>query len=337
METSIYGKMMNMEKKTILPIDSFVLALFAIVLLATIFPCRGGWAVLFEYAKTIGIFLLFFLHGAKLSRESIRNGLLNVKLQMATLLVTFVLFPVLGLVLVRIPYLEPTFIPGLCFLTFLPSTVQSSIAFTAIAKGNVPSAVCAATLSNLIGIFLTPILVAIFLHTEDSQVLHASYFAESIKKISLQLLLPFVLGHLARPRIGTWVDKHKTLLGRVDRGSILLVVYTAFSASIVDGLWNRTSLSGLIALTAICAGLLAIVFLVAWKLGIWLKLERADKIVLFFCGSKKSLATGVPIAGALFPASEIGLMILPIMIFHQIQLIACAIIAPRLTRNSEKP
>ena len=338
METGICGKnvFMNSRTKNRFSVDPFVLGLFGMVVLATVLPCQGWWAAWAERIKFAVIVLLFFLHGARLSSETLRSGMLNWRLQGVTLLVTFFLFPILGLALVRLPFIEPAFLPGICFLTLLPSTVQSSIAFTSLAKGNVGAAVCAATLSNLVGVFMTPFLVAIMMPKSEihpNQTSEALSFMDSIWNICLQLLLPFVLGHLARPWIGKWIDRHKTTLGYLDRSSILIVVYTAFSAAVVQGLWNRTSWTDIVWLSFICFGLLLFVLGTTWQLGRRLGLKREDTIVLFFCGSKKSLATGVPIAGTMFPAPEVGLIILPLMLYHQIQLLVCAMIAPLLTKD----
>lgn len=311
--------------------DPFVAALFAVVLVASLFPCSGRAAVLFDYAADFGIVLLFFLHGAKLSRKAILGGILHWRLHLATLMLTFGLFPALGLLLIRLPGLDPGLSAGLLYLTLLPSTVQSSIAFTSIAGGNVPAAVCGATLSNVLGIFLTPLLVATLMQVPGSQ---AQVSLDSVKNIALQLLLPFVVGHCVGPWLAGILSRHKSLVGRVDRGTVLLVVYTAFSASMVGGLWSRLSFQALAGIVLISCGLLTFVMVVCKILADCLALNREDSIVLFFCGSKKSLATGVPMAGTLFPATEVGLIILPLMIFHQIQLIVCAVIARRLAKQS---
>ena len=321
-------------KKTLGAIDGFVAALLAVGVAASLLPCRGNGAIFFEFVTDAGIVLLFFLHGAKLSREAIVDGMLNWRLHLASLAVTFALFPILGLLLIRIPGLDPALVAGTLYLTLLPSTVQSSIAFTSIARGNVPAAVCAATLSNLFGMFITPVLVAMLMQVPGGQV-HVSL--DSVKNIALQLLLPFVIGHCSRPWIAAWIARHKSLVGRMDRGTILLVVYTAFSAAVVDGLWSRLSVVSLILMAILSCGLLAFVLVVCWSIGPRLGLNREDSIVLLFCGSKKSLASGVPMAGTLFPAAQVGLIILPLMIFHQIQLIACAVIAKRLAEGSRKP
>lgn len=304
--------------------EPFVLALLGTVVLASLLPARGVGVPIFDTLTTAAIVLLFFLHGAKLSREALLGGARNWRLHLAVLMTTFVLFPMLGLGLVTLPFVTGTMAAGLLFLTLLPSTVQSSIAFTAIAGGNVAAAVCSASFSNLLGIVVTPALVAILTSLPGAS---ASISTDAIEGIALQLLLPFLLGHALRPWIGGFVTRHKPLISTVDRGSILLVVYTAFSAAVMEGLWSRVSGESLAVLLATCCALLAAVMLLTLGLGRVLGFSREDRIVLLFCGSKKSLATGVPIAGLLFPAAEVGAVILPVMVFHQIQLIACAVIA----------
>lgn len=315
-----------MGKRVLALFEPFVLALLATVLLATLLPARGVWAEIAGVAADAGIVLLFFLHGARLSREAIVAGLRNMRLHAAVLASTFLLFPLLGLLLARA--LPGPLAAGMLFLTLLPSTVQSSIAFTAIARGNVAAAVCSASFSNLLGIVLTPALVALLMGRTGSGV-GGGISLGSIETILLQLLLPFLVGHLLRPWIGGFVGRHKAILSLVDRGSILLVVYTAFGAAVVEGLWHRVSGADLLLILALCLVLLAAVLLATWSAGRALGLSREDAIVLVFCGSKKSLASGVPMAGVLFPPAQVGLVLLPVMLFHQVQLIACAVIARR--------
>jgi sodium/bile acid cotransporter 7 len=267
---------------------------------------------------------LFFLHGARLSREAIWDGMRNWRLHAAVLATTFALFPLLGLGLAHL-FTGPV-AAGLLFLTLLPSTVQSSIAFTAIARGNVAAAVCSASFSNLIGIVLTPALVALLMGNAGAGISLAS-----IEAIVFQLLVPFVAGHLLRRWIGAWVARQKKMLTLVDRGSILLVVYTAFGAAVVEGLWHHVSPGDLALILAACIALLATVLAATWGIGRAMGLSREDAIVLLFCGSKKSLASGVPMAGVLFPPAQVGVVLLPVMLFHQIQLIACALIAKRMS------
>ena len=309
--------------------EPFILMLIGTVVLASILPPRDTVATIVAAAADIGIVLLFFLHGARLSRAAIRAGASNWRLHAAVLAVTFVVFPLFGLGLSRI--MTGPVAAGILFLTLLPSTVQSSIAFTAIARGNVAAAVCSASFSNLLGIVVTPLLVAWLMGAAGSISL------DSIESIVLQLLVPFVAGHLLRPWIGDWVARRKTMLTVVDRGSILLVVYSAFGAAVVEGLWHRLSPGDLALVALICCVLLALVLLVTRGLGSLLGLSREDAIVLQFCGSKKSLASGVPMAGVLFAPAQVGVVLLPVMLFHQIQLIACAVIARRHAERPEEP
>jgi len=314
-----------MLKRFLVLFEPFILMLIGTVVLASVLPPRGAGVPLFDAIADIAIVLLFFLHGAKLSREAVLQGMSNWRLHLAVFAVTYILFPISGLGVAALPFLAPPIAMGMLFLTLLPSTVQSSIAFTAIARGNVAAAVCSASLSNIVGIVLTPALAAILIHSSGS----ASVSVSSIESIVVQLLLPFVAGHLLRPWIGGFVARQKKLLTVVDRGSILLVVYTAFGAAVVDGIWHRLSAGELALILLACAVLLGLVLVATWGLGKLMGLSREDAIVLLFCGSKKSLVSGVPMAGVLFPPAQVGLVILPLMLFHQLQLIACAFIARR--------
>lgn len=309
-----------------LALDPFLLLLISTVALASLLPARGVGAGIAGGVADAGIVLLFFLHGAKLSRAALVGGAMAWKLHLAVLATTFVFFPLIGIATQRIGIIPEGMRAGLLFLTLLPSTVQSSIAFTAIARGNVAAAVVSASFSNLLGIFLTPLLVALLMQKAGSGDLVT---LDAIEGIVVQLLLPFIVGHLARPWIGDFITRHKAMIGRVDRGSILLVVYAAFSAAVVEGLWGRVSGQELAVLALLCVVMLALVLLFTWWLGRMIGLSREDAIVLIFCGSKKSLASGVPIAGVLFPAAIVGPILLPIMLFHQIQLMACAALARR--------
>ena len=314
-------------------LDPFILALLGTVLLASLLPARGGFAPVIADFADAGIVLLFFLHGAKLSREAIIAGASHWRLHGAVFAATFVLFPIIGFAVSKLPMLPPPVAVGLLFLTLLPSTVQSSIAFTAIARGNVAAAVCSASFSNLIGIVVTPLLVAFLIGGRNG----AGMSWHSVESIFLQLLLPFLLGHALRPWIGGFVARHKPLITFVDRGSILLVVYSAFGAAVVQGIWHRISgvAVGLIVLSFFV--ILGAVLLITWLAGKALGFSREDAIVLLFCGSKKSLASGVPMAGVLFAPAQVGITILPLMLFHQIQLFACALIARHYAEQAVEP
>jgi sodium/bile acid cotransporter 7 len=316
--------------------DPFIIALVATVGLASILPCRGFWSGFFAVATDIAIALLFFLHGAKLSREAVLDGVGNWRLHLTALVATFVLFPVIGS-LIRLAgggFVDAPLLAGVLFLCLLPSTVQSSIAFTSIAGGNVPAAVCSASASNVLGMLITPVLVGILMHGLAQG--GGGLSPRAIGEIALQLLAPFIAGHLARPLLVRLLGRHAAIVNLVDRGSILLVVYTAFSAAIVEGLWGRVSAGDLL-LIALLDGIVLALVLVATTLGARrLGFGRADEIAIVFCGSKKSLAAGVPMAGVLFPAASVGVMILPLMLFHQMQLMVCAVLARRYAARSKQ-
>ncbi len=310
-----------------LKLDSFLVALIGTVVLASLLPCAGRAATVMGWATDGAIALLFFLHGARLSREAILAGMGAWRIHALALGSTFVLFPVMGLTLRAAGHgwLNPAIADGILFLCLLPSTVQSSIAFTSIARGNVPAAVCSASASNIIGIFVTPVLVGLLL----LQGRQGGFSFDAVISIVEQLLVPFVVGHLSRPLTAAFVARHKYLLGFVDRGVILLVVYTAFSAAVIEGLWRRYSWEDLGLTFALNALILAIALTATRWASHLAGLSVEDETAVVFCGSKKSLASGVPIAGVLFPPALLGPMILPLMLFHQMQLMACAVIARR--------
>lgn len=313
-----------------LRVDPYILAIVMMVVLASVLPCRGQAAVVMNGLTYAAISLLFFLYGARLPVETIIQGLTNWRLQITVLLSTFLLFPLLGLAFSHLfqGLLGPSLSLGLLFLCLLPSTVQSSIAFTSIARGNVAAALCSASISNLLGIFISPLLVALLLARHD-----AGISASSIKDIVLQLLVPFLAGQILRPWLKNFVGKHKFLLGLVDRGSILLVVYTAFSEGVVNGIWSQIDIQSLLLLLVANLILLTVVLVLTTIISRRMGFSKEDEIAIVFCGSKKSLASGIPIANVLFPAQTVGLMVLPLMLFHQVQLMACAAIARRYARR----
>jgi sodium/bile acid cotransporter 7 len=318
-----------MPRPRFLP-DNFTLALIGVVVLATVLPAQGVGARAFELITTAAIGLLFFLHGAKLSREAILGGIMHWRLHVLVFCCTFVLFPLLGWALrpVLQPLVTPDLYLGVLYLCVLPATVQSAIAFASIARGNIAAAICSASASTLLGVFVTPLLVNWLVVPGQ----HAGQSLDAVGKILLQLLLPFVIGHLMRPVVGGWVQRHAKLVKVVDQGAILLVVYAAFSA-VVAGLWRETPLHALVGLIVLCCVLLAVVLTCTTLLARKLGFNKADEITIVFCGSKKSLASGVPMANVLFPAAMVGPVLLPVMIFHQIQLMVCAHLAQRYNRR----
>ncbi|WP_313535596.1 bile acid:sodium symporter family protein [Sphingomonas sp.] len=306
-------------------IDPYLLMLLGTVGLAALFPARGMWASIADEAVTIAVALLFFLYGARLAPSAIWAGLTNWRLQLTVFLSTFLIFPILGLGAYAIAsHVLPSGIAlGLLFLCLLPSTVQSSIAFTSIARGNVPAALCSASLSNLIGVIVTPLLAALLLPSNSGTGISLS----QLESIAMQILLPFAAGQAARPLIGGFILKHRLLTMIVDRGSILLVVYAAFSEGMVAGVWGRVSLTDLALVLAFNAVLLGIVIATTRIGSRRLGFSKEDEIAIVFCGSKKSMASGIPMATILFPGGAVSLIVLPLMIFHQLQLFVCAVLA----------
>lgn len=322
-----------MSRPRFLP-DNFTLALVVTVSLASFFPARGSVAHGFEWLTTAAISLLFFLHGAKLSREAVVAGATHWRLHLLVLASTFVMFPVLGLLLkpVLAPLVTPDLYLGILFLCCLPATVQSAIAFTSMARGNIPAAVCSASASTLIGVFVTPILVSLVVTPNGGD---AGPSLGSIGRILLQLMLPFVIGQLARPLIAGWIKKQGKLVKLVDQGSILLVVFTAFSAAVVEGLWQQIPAVSLLGLVVVCCVLLALALVLTRYTSRKLGFSTEDEVTIVFCGSKKSLASGIPMAKVLFASHAVGAIVLPLMLFHQIQLMVCAVLAQRYAQRRE--
>lgn len=314
-------------------IDGYTLALIGTVVLASVLPASGAAARVLDVASVLAIATLFFLHGARLPREAIIAGLINWRLHGVVLLATFALFPLLGFLSQPLlaAWLTPQLLVGVLFLCALPSTVQSSIAFTSMAGGNIPAAVCSASASNLIGVFATPLLVATLLsaHGSANSPLHA------IGAIVLEILLPFIAGHLLRPWLRNALDRKAALMAYTDRGTVLLIVYVAFSASVVEGLWRQVPMPALIATLVVVCLLLAVVLTITTWVSRRLGFVVEDEIVIVFCGSKKSLATGLPMAKILFAGNPaLGMIVLPLLLFHQIQLMVCAMLAQRYAARS---
>ena len=324
------GRLSGLIQK--LRIDPYMLALVGMVVLASILPARGAAALQLGLITKLAVGLLFFLHGARLSPQSVGAALVHWRLHLTILAISFAVFPLIGLAASHLPnaVLPASLAQGVLFLCCLPSTVQSAIAFTAVARGNVAAAVVAASASNLIGIVVTPVLVGLLMHAQGNAMSWSS-----VEAILVQLFLPFALGQVLRPWIGGFVTRHKASLTYVDRGSILLIIYSAFSNSVTGGLWDKIAGPDLAKLLIICLILLGLVLIASTVLARAFGFNKMDEIAIVFAGSKKSLATGVPMAGILFPAATAGVIVLPLMIFHQIQLMACAFLSQRYGQRPE--
>jgi sodium/bile acid cotransporter 7 len=311
--------------------DWYLVLIIAMAGLASVAPAQGHFAASLDWATKFAIGMVFFLHGARLSREAVIRGMVHWRLHLLILAATFGLFPALCAAIASLPswITPPELAGGIVLLGCLPSTIQSSIAFVGVARGNVPAAVASASASNMLGVFVTPVLASLLMNAKGA-VSGGAFWS-----ILLQLLFPFVAGQVARPWIGGFVSRHNKTLGRLDRGTILLIVYVAFSGAVTAGVWDRLSAYDLLRLLGICLALLAAVLAATTVASRALGFDKADEIAIVFCGSKKSLASGAPIAAALLSPAVAGVAMIPLMIFHQIQLMACAVIAQRYARRPD--
>ena len=313
--------------------DNFTVALACTVVLASLLPATGQIAYFLEKITSAVIVLLFFLHGSKLSRQAIWAGIGHWRLHLVVISTTFVFFPLLAWLLQPLlEHLLPNeLVLGILFLCTLPATVQSAIALTGLARGNIPAAVCSASGSTLMGILITPLLVGLLI----AQSTNAASSLEAVGKIALQLLLPFAVGHLLRPWTSGILQRIGSNIKIVDQGSILLVVYAAFSGAVVAGLWKQIPLTALLTLFVVCALILACSM--SWCVWISRRLgfSTADEATILFCGAQKSLVSGIPMAKVLFTAAAVGPMVLPVMLFHPMQLMVSAVFAARYNKAQE--
>ncbi len=305
--------------------DSFTLMIVAAVALASVAPASGPAVPLLDVVVKAAVMALFFLHGARLAREAVLQAIGQWRLQFVILALTFLAFPALALLtsplLARA--LEPTLYLGFLFLCCLPSTVQSSIAFTSVGRGNVPAAACAASASNLLGIVATPLLTGLLLAREGS------ITPGAVGSIVLLLLVPFVAGQVARPWLGGWLSRRRLLLITVDRAAILLMIYASFGKAVEAGVWQRVSAVDLALVVVVSIALLAAIVTLAISTARRLGFTRPDEVAIVFCGSMKSLVTGMPMANVLFAGAQAGILVIPLIVFHQVQLLACAVLARR--------
>lgn len=309
--------------------DPLIVGILLALLVGLFVPLPGGLLSGVDRAGDVAIFALFFVYGLRLSTREVIGGLRNWKLQGGIFASTFVLFPLLGLLIhwAAEPLLGAALATGVLYLTLLPSTVQSSVAFVSVARGNIAGAICAATISNVAGMFLTPLLVLWLMNSSGSQGLGG------IQAVLLQLLLPFILGQLLQPFFGEWVRGHRPLTKVLDQGTVILLVFSAVASATADGVWSQVSWLMLVALLGISGVLLTVMLFATWFGGSAMRLPREDRTALLMCGSKKSLATGLPMALVIFPAATAATIAVPVIIFHQLQLVVCAGLARRIARG----
>lgn len=304
------------------------------VVLGGIFPSFGahGGALHSETTVNLGIAIVFFLHGINLPLESLRRGVLAWRVHIVVQSLTYILFPLLWLLFNALfkQWIPRDLMLGFCYLATLPSTISSSVAMTAVARGDIPVAIFNATLSSLLGIVLTPLLISWLGDTAT----HGMSLGNTMLNIAKMLLLPIVMGQVLRPFVGNWFLHIKPYTNNIDKLVILFIVYAAFCNSAQSGLWQQNGL-GLIAITLVGGAVfLAIVLSLSTLIARRLQFKREDEIAIVFCGSKKTLASGVPMAALIFgPIPALGMIVLPIMLYHQLQLFVCSWLAHRYARR----
>ena len=317
-------------------IDWFLTGMIAAIILACLFPmpgAKGGWMHP-EILVKVGIALIFFLHGVALSFDKLKAGTLRWPLHLLVQGATFLFFPLVGLLLLLIfgRFLPHDLCIGFFYLCALPSTVSSSVAMTAAARGNVPVAVFNATLSSLIGIVLTPLWIGLVVGTSGGSLPLGKVMLDLV----LWLLLPLVVGQLSRPVLGAWAQNHKSVINNVDKGTILLLVYTSFCDSVADGVWTKNGAGVLLPAFVGAMILFALVFSTLRAVCAKTRIAPDDSAAVIFCGTKKTLASGVPMAHLIFGANPgLGLILLPILIYHPLQLAICGWLASRWAKRAE--
>ncbi|MBF9242826.1 bile acid:sodium symporter [Pseudomonas syringae pv. tomato] len=308
--------------------DWFLWGMVLATVLAYFLPHFGatGGSMHAEYVINIGVFVVFFLHGVNLSSEQIKKGLSNWRLHVMIQVFTFVLFPLIWLACNKLlgSHVPALLMLGFFYLCALPSTISSSVALTASAGGNVPAAILNASMSSVIGIFITPWLVSLLVGTGAGGI----DLGDTLLNLCAMLLLPLVLGQLLRPLLGKFFARHKKYTNLIDKMVILLLVYAAFCNSMISGMWQSQGNSVILTAFIGTALLLALILLLTTSTARALKFDHADKVAAVFCATKKSLAAGAPMAALIFGSNPgMGLILLPIMIYHPMQLIVCSIIA----------
>ncbi|MEU9794408.1 bile acid:sodium symporter family protein [Streptomyces sparsogenes] len=310
-------------------VDWYIVALFGAIGVATLAPAERQAAEAVSWMTQVAIGALFFLYGARLSPSAVLEGVRHWRLHLPVLALTFAAFPLIALAIGLLPdrMLGAELTAGVFFLAVLPSTVQSSIAFTSMARGNVAAAVCSASFSTVLGVVLTPVLAVLLIRRTEGGGL--SLGLGQLADIVVQLLLPFLAGQMMRRWIADWLRRYRAVISVCDRGSILLVVYSAFSRGMTTGIWQRVSPARMALLGALCVLLLCSALLLADRSARALRLPREDRVTAVFCGATKSLASGLPMASVLFPAGRVAMTVLPLMLYHTLQLVVCAWLARR--------
>ncbi|WPP49863.1 bile acid:sodium symporter family protein [Catalinimonas niigatensis] len=319
-------------------LDKFVLAIAIAVILAYYFPqlsADNAYVTLNE-VSSVGIALIFFFYGLKLSPEKIKAGLKNWKLHIVIQSSTFLIFPLI--VLIFYPFLQNEqqriIWLSVFFLAVLPSTVSSSVVMVSMAKGNIPAAIFNASISGIIGIFVTPLWMGLFLHQQQNNF----NFSEIYFQLIVQIIIPVILGILLQPKLGKLATRFSKELSMFDKSIILLIVYKSFAESFETGIFSGIKWIDLVILFMLVLVLFFMVYAIVYTISSLFSFSREDKITALFCGSKKSLVHGTVFSKVLFSnLAFAGLMLLPLMLFHAFQLLIVSIIAGRFAREQNQP
>ncbi len=319
-------------------INWFIVFLFVAVVAALAWPDPGrtGGLLQWQWVTTYGVSVVFFLYGLTLAPERMKEGVARWQAHIAVVLSTFGLFPLVVLAAEAIlPGLLPKSVMiGFFYVAALPSTVSSSVAMVSLARGNVPIAIFNATISSLIGVFLTPLLMAWYMQSSGAPV----PLLPTIGKVVLLVLLPIVIGQVARIWLEDWARRQNRWIKLADRAIIVAIVYGAFCNSVHDGVWSRNDPSVVVEILVGVVALFTVVYGLTTLIARLLGLDRDARIAVQFCGSKKSLAAGVPLAPVIFAGNpNIGLIIVPIMLYHFFQLLIVSFIASNYARQIEDP
>lgn len=321
-------------KRILSGFDPLVRLLLLAIVLATVLPVTGAGRDAARTVSDIAIFMLFLLNGLRLPRDKVLRGLVNLRFLAPLIGWCFIIMGLAGwgLSVVGQAFLPPQVALGLLFLGILPSTVQSATAYTSLAGGNVSASVVAAAVINVLGVFICAPLFSIMAGSDAVELDMAA-----LQRIALILLLPFVLGQAAQSLAGAWVQGNRALVSWMDRIAIGIAVYVAFSGAVEQGLWSQVDAAAWAVLLTLVGVFLAFGFGGSWALGRVLGrvlgLQREDRISFLFAGAQKSIALGAPLAAVLFPPAVAGLLLLPVLVYHLLQLIISAPIASRLNRQ----
>src|SRR5690625_561872 len=317
-----------------LKLDSFVVAIIISIIIAYFFPQLGASSspVNLDRISSIGISLIFFFYGLSLDNAAIKNGLKNWKLHLTVQSSTFLIFPLV--VMIFYPLIKDTSYQLLwlsfLFMAALPSTVSSSVVMVSMARGNLPAAIFNASISGIIGILITPLWLMPFAQQSDIEFDFTGIYLQ----LFTEIILPLALGLLLRKFLANWAGRHKTTLDKFDKFIILLIIYKSFVHSFEDNIFSAMSLWDLLLIGVLVLALFFFIYHLTGWIGRLFKFNHADQITNQYCGTKKSLVHGAVFSEALFGQTNIvGILLLPLMIYHAFQIFIISIYASKEGRN----